>query len=110
MKGKYLNILIGIFICCIIFLTIFLLLRNKTPKVILSVANSSLSLYEEEKKEIEYSIENGEKSLVQFVSSDPSVAIVDSNGIVTGVQEGNCEITLSYEDMKALLIVFVKFQ
>ena len=44
---------------------------------------------------------------VSFSSSDPSVAEVDSRGVVTGLQTGGADITVSYDGLTATVPVFV---
>ncbi len=44
---------------------------------------------------------------VSYASSDPSVAQVDSRGVVTGVETGGADITVTYQDHTATVTVFV---
>ena len=71
----------------------------------LSLNVSKLSLFEGELFRLEVEYDNiGD---IIFTSSDNNIATVSSNGLVRGVNKGNCLIVASYNDMNAVCSVNV---
>ena len=74
-------------------------------------ANASISFYPSEKVKLYYSLEpwnlslNDERYSVEWKSSNPRVATVDENGVVTAISEGNARISLqiTIDDKTSLL-------
>lgn len=68
----------------------------KTPTDVI-VSNDTIAIYISESDQIEYQCDilDYDKSEILFASSDESVAVVDGNGLVTGVNSGECIITVS---------------
>ena len=52
-------------------------------------------------------LDDGSGAVVSYVSSDPSVARVDSDGVVTGIQAGGVNIFVNYGNLNAAVPVFV---
>ena len=67
---------------------------------------NSLILFEGELFRLEP--EYNQKGDVIFTSTDTNIAIVSSNGLVRGVNKGNCLIIASYNDLNAVCNVTVK--
>lgn len=66
---------------------------NDPPKTITA---TSMTVAVNENKEIEYSVTPGTASRqMTFESTDEDVAIVDTDGVVTGVAEGDCQIIIT---------------
>ena len=59
----------------------------------LEITNKENKLYIAKTLQLNYEIESTEETSVTWKSSDPSIATVDKNGLVTGVSEGNVTIT-----------------
>ena len=67
---------------------------------------SNLSLFESELFRLEVEYDNiGD---IIFTSSDNNIATVSSNGLIRGINKGNCLIIASYKDMNAICNVIVK--
>ena len=65
---------------------------------------SEISLIPGERTELIYEVLplNAEENCVTFKSSDPTVAAVESEGIITAVSDGSCQITVTTIDGGAL--------
>lgn len=61
--------------------------------VVLSVKTSTLSIAVGEQATIEYSVQP-EKSVVFFVSDHPEIASVSEQGVVSGIAEGQCTVSV----------------
>lgn len=72
----------------------FLSSCEKEPEsVVLTVKTSTLSITVGEQATIEYSVQS-ECSVVTFVSDHPEIASVSDQGVVSGVAEGQCTISV----------------
>ena len=52
-------------------------------------------------------LDDGSGATVSYASTDPSVARVDSDGVVTGVKTGGADVMVSYGNLSAAVPVFV---
>ena len=55
----------------------------------------------------ESDLDDGALAAISYASSDPTVAQVDSHGVVTGLDTGGANIAVSYGDLAATVSVFV---
>ena len=95
-KDKY-NIIIIILLAIVIGLVIYLLLFGKKTKVSsISIVDKNISIFVGERKEIELSIlpEEVKDIKLTFTSSNTNIATVDSNGIITGISNGDTILTV----------------
>ena len=67
--------------------------EEEPESVVLSVKTSSLSITVGEQATIEYSVQP-ESSVVTFISDHPEIASVSDQGVVSGVAEGQCTISV----------------
>ena len=84
----------------------------EVPVTGITVSQPALSITEGETATISYTVEPSDASVkgVAFSSSDPGVATVDENGVVTAVSPGTATITVTTRDggFKASVTVTVK--
>ena len=78
------------------------------PATSLSLESDSLAITTESSQKIDYLVEPIDcTSTVYFESSDPSVAEVSQDGVVTGIGEGQCIITTFVDEFKEECLVTV---
>lgn len=81
---------------------------NAEVETTLTLSRSILDIGVGEKYTLEATVTPGTGSeIITWTSSNPEFATVDSNGIVTGVAEGNSTITAEYNGIKATCYVNV---
>ncbi|MCR5309212.1 MAG: Ig-like domain-containing protein [Bacilli bacterium] len=88
--------------------TSFDVLDRVVPATSLTLGSDSISLYVESSEKVDYLLQPLDAtSAVYFESSDPSIADVSPEGVVTGISEGQCIITTFVEDIKKECLVTV---
>ena len=86
----------------------FDVLDRIVPATSLSLGSDSLSVSAENSEKIDYLLQPLDStSIVSFESSDTSVASVSNDGIVTGVGEGQCIVSVFAEGFKQECLVTV---
>ena len=90
-------ILIAILVIILIVL-LFLVFGGKKNQADISLTSEEIMVQAGEDGYISYKIVDTEEDItVLFTSLDPTIAIVDENGKVTGISNGETEIKLSYD-------------
>lgn len=89
MNCKLLSQVLGL----LVLLSLLASCEKEPDCVVLSVKTSSLSITVGEQATIEYSVQP-ESSVVTFVSDHPEIASVSDQGVVSGVAEGQCTISV----------------
>ena len=79
--------------------------EEKLP-ISLTLSQEEFSVMVEETVKIPVSVKNATEA-VAFTSTNPSVATVDNNGVVTGLAEGETEIIISVEGVTDSCLVIV---
>ncbi len=91
----------------ILLLIPFILSGCANKKVELNIVTKNISLRESDNSKIDVTVSNGDESLIKYVSLNPSIVGVSSDGIVTGLQQGNGIIDVSYNDIHEYCYVSV---
>ncbi len=82
---------------------------NKGGFVSLKIENEAIKVAAGATEKVLYRLSRSAEAVGELVfsSSDESIAVVDPEGIVTGVSSGSCTVTLTYLDCSASVDVFV---
>ena len=89
MNCKLLSQVLGL----LVLLSLLASCEKEPESVVLTVKTSTLSITVGEQATIEYSVQS-ECSVVTFVSDHPEIASVSDQGVVSGVAEGQCTISV----------------
>ena len=93
-----LKIVILAILIIILIVLVFLALGGNRTKADINLTSEEINLVAGEDGYISYKIVDTEEDItVLFTSLDPTIAIVDENGKVTGISNGETEIKLSYD-------------
>ena len=102
MKKSLFDYVIYLFIVAIIIILGYMVVNKPTNKEELIeeliVNNTSLSLKVGEEKKIDAYVQNNNQAHISYQSADLNIAIVDENGLVKGIGDGQTFIILSYEN------------
>ena len=102
MKKSLFDYVIYLFIVAIIIILGYMVVNKPTNKEELIeeliVNNTFLSLKVGEEKKIDAYVKNNNQAHISYQSADLNIAIVDENGLVKGIGDGQTFIILSYEN------------
>ena len=96
-KKNIIKIAIGAGILIIVVILLIILLSGKKESPDITLMNEEINVKAGESSVISYKIINTDKEVeASFKSKDPTIAIVDGNGKVTGIREGITTVIVSY--------------